>query len=345
MKATSRLVPGVLLACLLPACNNNERDNENPFAQNARTVPPPTSAALIFTTNLYALASGAGRELFAVNADGSGLVRLTFCNETSFCDYAEASPAPDRERVGARRASVDTNGDSSVNEADGAALVFVDLRRGVEALLIPASRFVSGVDWAPDSGDFFVYSALPGGGGSEDLFLVEFNGQNDRNLTCPSDAISQCVVGVRERRPRLDSLESVAAFQRVDAAGNSVIAIFSAVNNQPVITSGANDSDPVFAPDSRRVAFRRLTNASANGGLGSWDILSVAVDGTGLQVVASGPAFKGAPDWKSSGLAWTEADSSGQRLVVANADGGSPRTIVTVPAGTVLTNPRWLKAS
>jgi len=345
MKASSRLVPALLLAGLLPGCNNNSRDDENPFAQNARTIPPPVGAALLFTSNLYALTPGAGREIFAVNADGSGLTRLSFCNDTGLCDYAEAGPAPDRERVGARLALVDTNGDSRVNELDGTALVFLDLRRGVEALLIPASRFVSGVDWAPETGDFFVYSALPGGGGSEDLFLVEYNGLNDRNLTCPSDAISQCVVGVRERRPRLDSLESVAAFQRVDAAGNSLIAIFSAVNNQPAITAGPNDFDPVFAPDSRRVAFRRLTDATANNGLGSWDILSVAVDGTGLQVVASGPAYRGAPDWKSSGLAWTEADAAGQRLVVANVDGSSPRTIVTVPASTVLTNPRWLKAN
>ena len=88
-----------------------------------------------------------------MNADGSNLTRLTFCNNNGACDYAEASAAPDRIRVGARRASVDNNGDGLINEADGMALVFLDLQRGVEALLVPASRRVTGVDWAPATCD------------------------------------------------------------------------------------------------------------------------------------------------------------------------------------------------
>ena len=139
-------------------------------------------------------------------------------------------------------------------------------------------------------------------------------------------------MAVRERRPRLDSLESVAAFQRVDAAGASVVAFFSTSPTSRPSPAGPNDSDPVFSPDNRRVAFRRLTNAAANDGRGSWDILSVAIDGTGLQVVASGPAFRGAPDWGPNGLAWAETDAAGQRLVVTAADGSSPRAIVTVAA-------------
>ena len=213
-----RLACALVLVALLPACNNN-RDDTNPFADAAQTAPPPKGAALIFASSVYSLTAGAGRELFAVNADGSNLTRLTFCNNLSACDYAEASAAPDRVRVGARRASVDTNGDGRVDEADGMGLVFVNLERGVEALLVPASRRVTGVDWAPTSGTFFVYSALPAGGGAEDLFTIDFNGQNDRNLTCPSDPSAQCDVTVRERRPRLDASESAAAFQRLLATG------------------------------------------------------------------------------------------------------------------------------
>jgi len=343
MKALARWASLLLLCAGLPACSNS-RDNQNPFANAARTLPPSDRAVLLFTSNLYSVNGRAGRELYAVNADGAEVQRLSFCNDTSACDYAEASAAPDRERVGARRASVDTNGDGTVNEADGTALVFVDLRRGVEALLIPASRRVTGVDWAPASGDFFIYSALPGGGGNEDLFIVEYNGKNDRNLSCPADAATNCNVTVRERRPRLDSLESVATFQRVDAAGVSVVAIFANSASQPVLSAGPGDLDPVFSPDNRRVAFRRLTDAEANGGRGSYDILSVGIDGTGLSVLASGPAFRGSPDWGPAGLAWVEADDSGQRLVTTAADGSSARAIVTVPTTVALTNPRWLKA-
>jgi hypothetical protein len=342
MKARLRLVPALLLAALLPACNNNN-DEDSIVVPRVQSVPPPSSAALMFVSNVYSISANAGREIYAVNADGSGLTRLTFCNNTaSPCDYAEGAPAPDRVRVGARRASVDSSGDGIVSEADGAALMFLDLRRGVEAPLIPASRRVTGVDWSPSSGDFFIYSALPAGGGNEDLFTITYSGTEDRNLTCSSQAGATCLP-IRETRPRLDRLESQAAFQKIDAAGASVIAVFSTPVNQPAITSGPNDADPVISPDGRRVAFRRLTDASANGGRGSWDIMTVGLDASGLQRVASGPAFRGAPDWGPDGLAWPEADDVSQRLVVSAADGTGQRVLVTQPATTTLSNPRWLQ--
>jgi hypothetical protein len=344
MKALPRLWPALLAASLLPSCGENSRDQTNPFASAAQTVAPPSTAALLFTSSLYTLTAGAGREIYSASADGSNVSRLTYCNQASACDYAEAAPSPERERVGARRVSVDTNGDGRLNEADGAGLVFVDLRRGVEALLVPASRRVSGVDWAPNTGDFFIYSALPGGGGNEDLFIISYKGAEDRSLTCPVNAPTPCDVLVRERRPRLDSLESQAVFQRVDAAGASQVVLFANSSSQIALSSGPNDADPVYSPDNRRVAFRRLTNASANGGQGDWDILTVAVDGTGLQSVQSGPAFRGAPDWGPAGLVWVEADDASKRLVVTAADGAGPRTIMTLQPSVSLSNPRWLKA-
>jgi Tol biopolymer transport system component len=337
-----KVAPALALAALLPACNNS-RDNTNPFASASVTVPPPDGAALIFTSSVYSLTAGAGREIYSVSADGANVTRLTFCNNVSACDYAEAAPAPDRLRVGARRASVDTNGDGQVNEADGTALLFLDLKRGVEALLAPASRIVTGVDWSPATGTFLAYSGLPAGGGNQDLFTMDYNGQNDRNLTCPIDATAQCIPTVREVRPRLNSTESAAVFEKIDASGASQIAFFQSVSTQPALTTGPNDADPVFSPDSQHVAFRRLTDPSANDGRGSWDILTVAVDGTGLSVIANGPAYRGAPDWGTSGLAWAEADSSSQRLVVTGPSGTGAQTIVTQAAGATLSNPRWLK--
>jgi hypothetical protein len=59
--------------------------------------------------------------------------------------------------------------------------------------------------------------------------------------------------------------------------------------------------------------------------------------------VASGPVFRGGPDWSPDGLAWAEADASGQRLMVAAPDGTSLRAIVTQPTNVTLTNPRWLQ--
>src|SRR5688572_23411383 len=142
------LVPLALLAAL-PACNNS-RDDQNPFADTTRTVPPPSTAALLFVSSVRSQSAGTGREVYAVNLDGSGVTQLTFCNDdrlARLCDYAEASSSPERNRVIVRRAATDTDGNGRVDEADGLALVFVDLQRGVEAVLVPAERRVSGVDW------------------------------------------------------------------------------------------------------------------------------------------------------------------------------------------------------
>jgi Tol biopolymer transport system component len=334
----------LLLAAGLPACNNNSRDDTNPFAGAARTVPPPKGAALLFASGVWSTSAGAPRELYSVKLDGSEVTQLTFCNDVVNgvqCDTVEASSAPDALRVAARRAAVDTNGDGQVTEADGTALAFVDLKRGVEALLVPSARRVSGVDWAPN-GDIIAYSSLPAGGGTEDLFRIDFNGQNDTNLTCP-DPTTACNGSLRERRPRIDPLETIAVFERIDTSiGQAQVALFQTSASIPILTSGPNDADPAFSPDGRRVVFRRLTNATANGGLGSWDILTVAIDGTGLSTVASGPAFRGAPDWGTDGIAWAESDGSGTRLVVSGPDGSAARAIVSQGTTAQLSNPRWL---
>ena len=61
-------------------------------------------------------------------------------------------------------------------------------------------------------------------------------------------------------------------------------------------------------------------------------------------MIASGSAFRGAPDWGTNGLCWAESDALSQRLVVTGTDGSDARTIVTQAATVALSNPRWLKA-
>ena len=93
------------------------------------------------------------------------------------------------------------------------------------------------------------------------------------------------------------------------------------------------DADPDFSPDARSVVFRRLT-ATGNGGLGTWDVLTTSTDGSGLSVVASGPAFRGAPDWGPQGIVFAEVDVAAgtSQLVVIQPDGSGRRAIVSLPA-------------
>jgi Tol biopolymer transport system component len=333
-----------LALALLCGCSSNV---ENPFANATRTSPPRATAAVIFASNLGA-PPGSGRELYAVDLDGTGLTQLTFCSsDTTPCDTSAVSPAPDRLRVIVRRRR-DANGNSRLEDADGDALLFVDLSRGVEAPLVPATNLVAAIDWAP-TGDVLVFAAN-GEGNVEDLFRADTNGENNRNLTSSID--------VRERGGRVDPSGTIAVYERIEPGAKPAVFVFVDRTRQVrVTTPGAgtaalsgtpytvgSDADPAFSPDGNSVVFRRLTGTGA-GGLGTWDVMTIRSDGTSAAVVAGGPDYRGAPDWSAQGIVFEEGDgaSGTRRLVVVQPDGSGRRVLVTAPSGTDLSAPRWLQ--
>jgi Tol biopolymer transport system component len=334
-----------LLLCL-PACSS---DSENPFAELTPVRAPTAEADLIFTSDSYSARGGAPREIFAVQDDGGGLSRLTFCNtDMRRCDSAEVSPAPDRLRVMVRRVATDTNGDGRLTSVDGESVLFLDLTRGTEAPLVPASQHVSGVDWSPADG-VIVYSAQAEGG-HDDLFRMDPNGQNNANITSTP--------AVDERRPRIDPNGRTAIYERIDATGKGKIAAWVDSGRQAVaVTQGGtgdarltgtpyvvgSDADPDYSPDSLSVVFRRLT-ATGNGGLGTWDVMTVRTDGSNLRLVASGPLYRGPPDWGPNGIVFPEVDAvAGSQLVVVQPDGSGRRVPVTLGASFSISFPRWLR--
>ena len=345
MKARGWARLAVCLLAALPACRS---EFDNPFANSNPTVVPPAGSDLIFASNAYASRPGLPREIFAAKPDGSGLTRLTFCNsEAQICDTLEGAPAPDGHRMAVRRVLQDANGDGRLSAEDGESLFFVDLARSVEAELLTRARRVSGVDWSP-SGELLVYSAL-GDGEQEDLWRMDPNGQNILNLTSTST--------IRERRPRFSPAGNLAVFERIDETGKGQIFVFQSSVQQFRVTSGGpgeeplpgtpyvvgSDADPDYSPDGRFVVFRRLT-ATGNGGLGSWDLLTAASDGSSLNVLATGPLYRGAPDWGERGIIFTEVDPAAgvARLVLIPPEGGQPRVLLSQTGGLDLGYPRWL---
>ena len=344
----------VMAAALLGACNTTY---DNPFANSNPTVAPRTDATIVYTSNAYAARPGSPDELFAVGDGGAGVTRLTFCNnDTRRCASIEAAPAPDRSRVALRRVDTDANRDGQLTPADGEALLVVDLARGVEGGLLQSNAKVSGVDWSP-TGDVLVYSAA-GEGGIEDLYRADPNGQNTRNLTCPPPAATgapSCDSRVRERRPRIDPSGSAALYERIDVDGKGQIWLFSSTGAQVRVTTGGDggaplagtpyvvgsDADPDYSPDGRSLVFRRLTG-TGNGGLGTWDLMTAKLDGTGVTTIVTGAAFRGAPDWGPKGIIFPESDSASSRLVLVQPDGSGRQVLVTLGSAFDISYPRWL---
>jgi Tol biopolymer transport system component len=334
----SRLVL-VFLLFSIGACN---RDYPNPFSQSTTSHPPPASAAIIFTSALWSTTAGSGREVYSVNLDGSGLTQLTNCNGGDTpCDTAEVSPAPDRTRVYARR---------TLGEQPGLpSLVFLDLGRSVGTEVIPSSIAASSVDWSPLDG-VVIYTGR-GEAGTDDLFAMDPNGQNNRNVSQSAS--------IRERAARIDPTGSVAVYERLDGltTGKTRIFVFQNSATQVQITSGGpgtdvltgtdyivgSDTDPDYSPDGRTIVFRRLT-AAGNGGLGTWDICTVTTTGTNLTVIATGNLHRGAPDWGPRGIVFTETDvAAGEsRIVVMQPDGSGRQVPFTQQSRFNLGTARWL---
>ena len=342
--ARTCVFPSVLLAAALAlGCS---RTYDNPFAGSNPTTPPPASASIVFTSSIQNARPGGGREIYAVEESGANPTRLTFCTNAGACSSLEASFSGDRQRAAVRRVLADTDSDGRLTAADGAGVFLVDFARSVEGALLPAGARVGSVDWSAIS-EVIVYSGA-GTGGLEDLFRMDPNGQNNRNI---SDTAA-----IRERHARVDPTGSIAVFERIDAAGKGEIWVFFTTQAQSRITTGGetgaalpaspyvvgSDADPDYAPDGRSIVFRRL-RALGDGRLGQWDIVTVRADGTGLTTIASGPAYRDAPDWGPRGIVFAETGSDGRtEIVVVDPDGANRRTVLTVGAGVELGATRWL---
>ena len=88
------------------------------------------------------------------------------------------------------------------------------------------------------------------------------------------------------------------------------------------------------------------TGATRETGTPDLDIWIVNADGTNLQTVATGAAFRGAPDWGAAGVVFVETDAAvgESRLVLVAPDGSGRKVLRAEPAAHRMSAPRFLPA-
>jgi len=327
---------GILAAALAVFCVACAQNTSTSFAGFSASRPPSADAVLVFVSGSWS-PDPAPRDILALNADGSKVERLTTCAGTADpCDILQAVLSSDRTKAVALR--------TTASSGPGvAAMYYMDLSRSVESV-VGTRRQVSSVDWAPDN-SFIVYSAPAATNGTDDLFYALPNGTSETNLTQTSTS---------EPNARIDPGSQTAVFTQVDPTGKGQVYLYPATlldaggpGTTPLpgtpFVLGSN-SDPAYSPDGAVVVFRRLTSVR-NGVLGTWDIMRVNRDGTGLQVVATGDVFRGAPDWGAKGIVFVETDAASARssLVVIQPDGSGRTVLRTEGSAYGMAAPRWLR--
>jgi Tol biopolymer transport system component len=245
-------------------------------------------------------------EIYVMNADGTGLRRLTRNAAT------DGSPVwlPDGGRIGFVRSIRDRNGRSShdaiyVMKADGS-----DQRR---LTLLP--RRSGGPTWSPD-GDKIAFVAPAGHLGAADIFVMNTDGSGLQNVTNTVTTSYDFAWSPDGRRiAYLEGSPGGGRLSVVNADGTGKQRLRGTV----IVDLGL----PSWSPDGRTLAF---TGGSV--------IYSVHADGTGLRKLTHGPGLNVDPRWSPDGpriLFLSFRDGPGTDLFVMNADGSGQRNLTHSP--------------
>jgi molecular chaperone DnaK (HSP70)/Tol biopolymer transport system component len=242
-----------------------------PAPPPARPAPAPPAAPAPAPTSLagrivFSSSRAGNSELFAMNADGSGLVRLTTTPEL------ESNPAlsPDGRRV-----AFSVNGDLFVMNVDGSG----------RARMTSTPNLEVEPDWSPD-GTRIAFTLRAPADNRGHIYVVNANGTNLRSLVATS---------VDEGRPSWSPDGTRIAFE-TNGGGDYEVAVFAfAQGSVTLATNNAvNDGEPDWSPDGSRIAFASTRN-------GAQHVFAMAASGAGQTDLTPGAAASRFPVWSRDG--------------------------------------------
>jgi Tol biopolymer transport system component len=301
-----RTVPGLAAAApaLLLACGDDGRcDTRNPLMPVCAAVAPPlASEHVAFTSNLYD-PSGLF-EIYVMNADGSGAVRLT----TNPADDVAPAWSPDGARIVWQSVRGGTARQLYTMNADGTDVRLLTNQPGTPGF----------AHWSPDGSRIAYHAAR--GDGNWDIWVINADGMEPRRLTTSGSG----------QRPRWSPDGQRIAFTSHHQGGTlawAQITVMNADGSAPVILTGpelqARHAD--WSPDGRQLAFSIWEQS--NGGLqGIMRLAIMNADGTGVRLL--GMNTMGAND-----IAWSRTTS---RIYFASMMTGFNQLYSVRPDGTDL---------
>jgi Tol biopolymer transport system component len=258
----------------------------SPLAGNAGPFRPawsPDGRKLAFAIQLRGSAGLCDRagacneEIFVINADGTGLRRLTW----NTVPDGPAAWSPDGRKIAFMSWRDGTGADVFVMNADGSDQRNLTRKPGNEV----------GPGWSPD-GRAIVFTAVPPGqpiwvGGSRsasgpyrDVYVMNADGSGQRNLTHTREAEEYAAAWAPDGR--------TIAFAAYDGRSNRIFVINADGSGRHALTHEITETFVSWSPDGRKIAFFDA------------GISVVNADGSGVRRLARNVSFTG-PSWSPDG--------------------------------------------
>jgi Tol biopolymer transport system component len=241
-------------------------------------------------------------QIYTMNADGSGVIQLTFT--TTFNSYPEWS-------------------------ADGAKIVFESDRDGnheiytmyadgsVQTRLTNNAAIDNVAAWSPD-GSQIVFASLRDG--NSEIYVMNSNGSGQTRLTFDAGSDTQ---------PAWSPDGTKIAFESDQAGFGQIFVMNTDGSNVTQLTTSYRNGGANWSPDGSKIVFH--SDRDCNGCGTYFDIYSMNADGTGQTRLANDPTTATLPAWSPDGtkIAFDSQRDSNYEVYIMNADGSGQTNLTS----------------
>ncbi len=266
------------------AARGEDADISKPSEKTVRLGELSASAAILFVSNRD---TGTRRqEIYAMDADGGNVTRITFTNKHHFITGIDNS----RRYIVTSRAVEDTHKPRGLGDEDRKSLWLLDLETKKEVRLTDLRNHAEGDCFSPD-GQWIVLFMKLGDKAQMDIYRIRRDGSELTRLTNTPRTLegdpSWSNDGTRILFDCLDTENPKPRFvlKTMDVTGGNIKTVYD--GGPGVTIKGAWPAgcfDAHWSPDDQWIVFEQaVKDTGGNAGSGIWHIFKVRANGSGIK--------------------------------------------------------------